>query len=142
MINGPQLPRPPRRRWLSGCTAAGALVLLTLGTLDLHPPGEPLAEHLAGLTQEVYYTSGAHPTAPHHLDAAQPAFRPFCPACLNRLQAAGAHCGQLARLLAPVVFEKQPLAASAIPVERAAETRSARAPPLACPPPFVPERFP
>jgi hypothetical protein len=123
-------PRTRRQRALLGLGCAAAILLSLLPALDLHANGEPLDEHLPGAAQEIYYPSASHPGARPHLDAAHTAVRPLCPACLHRMQTAGADAPPLVAIAAPDAVVVR------VAVERSAllvgdgHSAGARAPPV------------
>jgi hypothetical protein len=65
-------------------------VLLLLGAVDLHAPGDTLAS-LGHLQEGSYSASARHPGQPAHFEPSDDAQRPVCPICLHLLRTSGAH---------------------------------------------------
>lgn len=65
-------------------------VLLLLGAVDLHAPGETL-DSLGHLQEGSYSASARHPGQPAHFEASDDARRPVCAVCLHLLRTSGAH---------------------------------------------------
>jgi hypothetical protein len=77
---------PSRRNFWASLLA----VLLLLGAVDLHAPGESL-DSLGHLHQESYSASARHPDRPAHFEPFDDAWRPVCPVCLHLLRISGVH---------------------------------------------------
>jgi hypothetical protein len=112
---------------------AGLLAaLVLLGALEIHP-GEEHHDPVAGLAghQDIYFLGASHPGARPHAEEAKAVPRPFCAACLNRLQGSGAHLALAASLSAPLAGLALPPASAVTPLQKSLRPDGARAPPFA-----------
>lgn len=81
--------RPSRAHSLGACVAQLLLVTaLLLGSLELHPAGEPLRETTGTWTVQPQEPGCAGPGT-KHVDRGGSADERQCPSCLNRLQSRG-----------------------------------------------------
>jgi hypothetical protein len=114
-----------RRLW-----ASLLAVVLLLGAVDLHAPGEAL-DSLANLHDQTYSPSARHPDRPAHFESSAEATHPACPLCLHQLRSSGAHLLPVAGLepLARGIVKPRDLA---LPNGHdALSSRGARGPPSA-----------
>jgi hypothetical protein len=65
-------------------------VLLLLGAVDLHAPGDAL-DPLGHLQEGSYSASARHPGQPAHFEPSSDACRPVCAICLHLLRTSGVH---------------------------------------------------
>jgi len=63
-------------------------VLLLLGAVDLHAPGDAL-DCLGHLQERSYSASARHPGQPTHFETSSDAQRPICAVCLHLLRTSG-----------------------------------------------------
>ncbi|HVT59456.1 MAG TPA: hypothetical protein VHR45_13775 [Thermoanaerobaculia bacterium] len=119
-------------RWRQLALALFLALATLLGAVELHPAGE-LHDPLAAARDQasVYFPGASHPLQGPHAEQGAAAERPFCPACLNRLQNGGAHLRPLAAAVLPApAAGGAPAPLAPAPAEAPHHPRSARAPPL------------
>lgn len=125
-------PRHPQRgrALLAGLLAVLSLVL----SVDLHLPGLPGDAHEHLLVESgggIYFPEASHPEQPVHVEAAAPAERPSCTACILRLQTLGAFLSIEGASVPLVTRDRLQLPADSAELQSLASPRSARAPPQA-----------
>jgi hypothetical protein len=103
-------------------------VLLLLGAVDLHAPGDTL-DSLGHLQEGSYSASARHPGRPAHFEPSDDAQRPICAFCLHLLRTSGIHLLAVGGLepLARRIAGVQDLAPSSLQGVRSLS--GARAPP-------------
>jgi hypothetical protein len=109
---------------------AGVLaVLLLLGAVDLHAPGDVL-DPLGHSQEGTYSASARHPGQPAHFEPSADAKRPVCPICLHLLRTSGVHLVAV-RGLEPLTSRITGVLDLVLSSRRGVRSRSgARAPPV------------
>lgn len=103
-----------------------ALVLFS--GLDLHLDGKGHGLLPSG-GDDVHVFEALHPDQPPHMEAAHPAKRPLCPACLHNLQTRGSHLRAAAVLAPPAACLAPAREARWVPAGSSRCPSGARAPP-------------